>query len=77
MIIANVTATGIWVQRILLALLTIIVLLAPLLDDRVDVEIYKNVEDGEMTYCETGTLVDPPYQYMGSGKIRKAKAEGC
>jgi len=52
--------------------------LGPLLaEPKVDVEIYKNRESGEMTYCETGTLVDPPMQHMGSGKIRESKAESC
>ena len=42
-------------------------------DDRVAVEIYKNPESGEMTYCQTGTL-NPPMVYMGSGKISATKA---
>lgn len=53
-------------------------LLMPLLaEPKVAVEIYKNRESGEMTYCETGTLVDPPMQHMGSGTIRESKAESC
>ena len=62
---------------ILLLLLMVVYGLGAAFAAKVDVEIYKNVEDGEMTYCETGTLVDPPYQYMGSGKIDGDKAEGC
>ena len=46
-------------------------------EPKVDVKIYKNRESGEMTYCETGTLVDPPMQFMGSGSIRESKAESC
>ena len=44
---------------------------------KVAVEIYKNEEDGEMTYCESGTLVDPPFTYMGSGTIDGDKASAC
>lgn len=44
---------------------------------KVPVEIYKNQEDGEMTYCESGTLVDPPFTYMGSGTIDGDKASAC
>lgn len=44
---------------------------------KVAVEIYKDRESGEMTYCESGTLVDPPYIYMGSGKIDGDKASSC
>jgi len=44
---------------------------------KVDVEIYKNRESGELTYCETGTLVDPPMEHIGSGKIGESKASGC
>ena len=46
-------------------------------EPRVDVEIYQNRESGEITYCETGTLVDPPMEHLGSGKIRESKASGC
>ena len=44
---------------------------------KVDVEIYKNRESGDLTYCETGTLVDPPMEHLGSGKIRESMASGC
>lgn len=68
-------------MKLILAFLAgvfIAMLLGPLLvEPKVDVEIYKNRESGEMTYCETGTLVDPPMQHMGSGKIRESKAESC
>lgn len=68
-------------RDILLALLVLLVIVFPLAGAffaaKVDVEIYKNVEDGEMTYCETGSLVDPPFQYMGSGKIDGDKASSC
>ena len=68
------------VRDVILALLVFIVMIMPLLGGfaaKVDVEIYKNVESGDMTYCETGTLVDPPFQYMGSGKIDGDKASSC
>ena len=68
------------VRDIILALLVFIVMIMPFLGGfaaKVDVEIYKNVESGDMTYCETGTLVDPPFQYMGSGKIDGDKASSC
>jgi len=79
MISANITAIEVWVQRILLALFAIFFLL-PMLGmfaAKVDVEIYKDRESGEMTYCESGSLVDPPYIYMGSGKIDGDKASTC
>jgi hypothetical protein len=62
---------------IVLLLFMLVYFLGAGLAAKVDVEIYKNVEDGEMTYCESGTLVDPPYQYMGSGKIDGDKASAC
>ena len=68
------------VRDVILALLVFIVMIVRLLGGfaaKVDVEIYKNVEDGEMTYCETGSLVDPPFIYMGSGKIDGDKASSC
>ncbi len=46
-------------------------------EPKVDVEIYKNRESGDLTYCETGTLTDPPMQHLGSGKIRESMASGC
>ena len=46
-------------------------------DDRVAVEIYRNDETGNMIYCETGDLNDEFHTYMGSGKIRAAKAVAC
>lgn len=70
-------------QKLLYALLGVVLamlffpLIAGMFAAKVDVEIYKNVEDGEMTYCESGTLVDPPFQYMGSGKIDGDKASTC
>ncbi len=76
MISVNITVTEIWIYRIVLFIL-LVAALAPFLAAKVDVEIYKNVENGEMTYCETGTLVDPPFQYMGSGKIDGDKASSC
>jgi len=61
-----------------LVLLVIAFMVYPLIaEPKVDVEIYKNRESGEMTYCETGTLVDPPMEHMGSGKIGESKASGC
>lgn len=69
--------------KLLYALLGVVLamLFAPLLLSmfaaKVDVEIYKDRESGEMTYCESGTLVDPPYIYMGSGKIDGDKASTC
>lgn len=69
------------IRDVALALLVLVVLVFPLLGvffaAKVDVEIYKDRESGEMTYCETGTLVDPPYIYMGSGKIDGDKASSC
>ena len=62
---------------IVLLLLVMVYGLGAMFAAKVDVEIYKNVENGEMTYCETGTLVDPPFQYMGSGKIDGDKASSC
>ena len=76
---ANLTATEIWINR-LIALIVVLFLVFPALGffaAKVDVEIYKNREDGEMTYCESGSLVDPPFQYMGSGKIDGDKASTC
>jgi hypothetical protein len=75
---ANLTAIEIWIYRLVAAIVLLFVVI-PMFGfaAKVDVEIYKNVEDGEMTYCETGTLVDPPYQYMGSGKIDGDKASSC
>ncbi len=70
-------------QKLLYALLgaMLALLFAPLFIDtfaaKVAVEIYKDRESGEMTYCESGTLVDPPYIYMGSGKISADKASSC
>ncbi len=69
--------------KLLYALLGIMLalLFAPVFMDmfaaKVAVEIYKDRESGEMTYCESGTLVDPPYIYMGSGKIDGDKASTC
>jgi len=59
----------------IIAILMVLMFLAA--EARVDVTIYKNRESGEMTYCESGTLVDPPMQLMGTGKIRESKAESC
>jgi len=56
------------------------VFLVPVLmpaEAKVDVEIYKNRESGDLTYCETGTLTDPPMEHLGSGKIRESMASGC
>jgi hypothetical protein len=55
-------------------------LIVPMLmpaEAKVDVEIYKNRESGDLTYCETGTLADPPMEHLGSGKIRESMASGC
>jgi hypothetical protein len=46
-------------------------------DDRVDVEIYKSDETGEMIYCESGSLSLDSHTYMGSGKISVDKAVAC
>ena len=73
----TITAIELWISRALLAIFAIFFLLAPMFAAKVDVEIYKDRESGEMTYCETGTLVDPPYIYMGSGKIDGDKASSC
>lgn len=66
-----------WVIGVLVLVILAFVFGPMLAEAKVDVEIYKNRESGEMTYCETGTLVDPPMEHMGSGKIRESKAEGC
>lgn len=62
---------------IVLLLLMLVYGIGGMFAAKVDVEIYKDRESGEMTYCETGTLVDPPYIYMGSGKIDGDKASTC
>jgi len=72
----NAAIIEVWLIRFAIFVL-VVHLLAPAFAAKVDVEIYKNVENGEMTYCETGTLVDPPFQYMGSGKIDGDKASSC
>ena len=62
---------------LLLVMLVIVIPLGGMFAAKVDVEIYKNRETGEMTYCESGSLVDPPFIYMGSGKIDGDKASSC
>jgi hypothetical protein len=66
-----------WVIAVLVLVVLLLVVVPIMAEPKVDVEIYKNRESGEMTYCETGTLVDPPMEHMGSGKIRESKASGC
>ena len=46
-------------------------------EPKVDVTIYKHRETGNIIYCETGTLTDPPYEDIGAGKIGESKASGC
>ena len=70
-------------EKLLYALLGIVLalLLFPFIgdfvDDRVDVEIYKSDETGEMIYCESGSLSLDNHTYMGSGKISRDKAVAC
>lgn len=75
----NLTVHEIWIYRLVAAIVLLFVVfpMFGMFAAKVDVEIYKNREDGEMTYCESGSLVDPPFIYMGSGKIDGDKASSC
>ena len=68
-----------WMYALLALMLVMLVgpVLLDFADDRVDVEIYKSDETGEMIYCESGSLSLDNHTYMGSGKISADKAVAC
>ena len=43
----------------------------------VDVEINENRESGDLIYCATGSLEDPPNRYVGSGSVPKGDESYC
>ena len=59
---------------IITLLLLALVLRAPVL---IDVKIYEHRESGELIYCSTGTLADPPWRFVGSGAVQAKFATPC
>ena len=55
-------------------LLLALVMKAPVL---VDVKIYEHRESGELIYCSTGTLPDPPWRFVGNGAVKHGQTSGC
>lgn len=65
----------------LLALVLIILLLVFQLQAQlaalVDVKIYEHRESGELIYCSTGSLPDPPWRFVGNGAVPHGDTSGC
>ena len=72
------TMDNLWValasMAVLLLLSIVLLLKAPVL---VDVKIYEHRESGELIYCSTGTLPDPPWRFVGSGAVKHGQTSGC
>lgn len=43
----------------------------------VDVKIYENRESGDMIYCATGSLTDPPNRFVGNGSVPEGDESYC